>query len=273
MLPENLQWYFPKSLREASKLISQPGVILHAGGTRILKTDTKSIKALVDIGKLELRYIIKKKNKIHIGTGSTFNDIVDYYNNTGELKLLADSLHQSASMPLRNRITIGGSLKDFPLWSSLYAPLIVMNAKIKITGAYSGEYLIEDYISQKLINKKHLIKEVIIEQLPNTIFGVRRFSQIKFEYPLFNIAVLFIVTKNKIKDSRLCITGVQERYKRFKRAENIFTNNELTDETIEKAMKFITPKFNPDYKFSAEYKKNVARVYFNDLLTELKEKI
>ena len=60
MLPNEIQWYYPVNIREALKLINQQGVILHAGGTRILKTQTKSIKGLVDVGGLGLNYIHEK---------------------------------------------------------------------------------------------------------------------------------------------------------------------------------------------------------------------
>ena len=57
--------------------------------------------------------------------------------------MLAASLSQAASTPLRNRITLGGSLKDFPLWSNLYAPLIAIDAKVEIKGNKSGIYSVE----------------------------------------------------------------------------------------------------------------------------------
>ncbi|MDP1995029.1 MAG: FAD binding domain-containing protein, partial [Ignavibacteria bacterium] len=74
MLHQNLEWFFPHKVEEAVKLIEQQGVILHGGGTRILKTSPKSIKGLVDVGKLNLNYIHHIDNHFSIGSASTYAD-------------------------------------------------------------------------------------------------------------------------------------------------------------------------------------------------------
>ena len=269
MLPNEIQWYFPSNIKEALKLIKQPGVILHAGGTRILKTQTKSVKGLVDIGGLDLNYIHEKGKSFHIGSAVSFGEIVKFSRETDNLKMLGTALSSAASTPLRNRITIGGSLKDFPLWSNLYAPLIALNAKINIADNKKITIPIEDYVAKGIIKTKHIIKEIIVPSDKDLKCGVKRFTLIRFEYPLFNIAVSFKIKNEIIDDARLVITGVQGRYKRFKRAENILTGLKLNEESIEKSGKFITPKFIADYKYSAGYKEKVAKIYFKDLLTEI----
>jgi len=269
MLPNEIEWYFPSKINEALKLIKRQGVILHAGGTRILKTQTKSVKGLVDIGGLELNYINEKGKSFHIGSAVIFGEIVKYSRETGNLKMLGTALSNAASTPLRNRITIGGSLKDFPLWSNLYAPLIALDAKINIINSKNTIIPIEDYVSKGIIKSKHIIKEIVVPSDKNLIWGVKRFTLIRFEYPLFNIAFSLKMKDEIIEDARLVITGVQGRYKRFKRAENILAGQKLNEELIGNCEKLITPKFIADYKYSAEYKENVAKVYFKDLLTEI----
>ena len=269
MLPNEIQWYYPVNIREALKLINQQGVILHAGGTRILKTQTKSIKGLVDVGGLGLNYIHEKGKSYQIGSAVTFGDIVTYSRNKNCLHMLSASLSHAASTPLRNRITIGGSIKDFPLWSNLYAPLIALDAKINIFGKNNTIVTVEDYVSKGIIKSKHIIKEIIVPSDKELKWGVKRFTLIRFEYPLFNIAISFKMKKDIVDDARLVITGVQGRFKRFKRAENVLIGKKLSDEIIEKAEKLISPKFIADYKYSAEYKNAVAKVYFNDLLMEI----
>ncbi len=269
MLPTEIEWYFPTNLEEVLKLIKRQGVILHAGGTRILKTQTRSIKGLVDIGGLGLGYIKKSKNEFHIGAAVTYSEIIKYSRETQSLKMLAASLSNAASTPLRNRITIGGSLKDFPLWTNLYAPLIALNANIEIAGKKNNIVPIEEYVVEGIIKTKHIIKEIIVPYEKNLLWHVKRFTLIRFEYPVFNIAVLFKMKKDIIEDARLVITGVQGRFKRFKKAENVFTGNKLLPGIIQEAEKFISPKFIPDYKYSAAYKEKVARVYFKDILDEI----
>ncbi len=271
MLSENLKWYFPFSIAQTVKLINQPGVVLHAGGTRILKTQSQKVNALVDIGNLKLNYIKHKKKYFHIGSAITFGEIIKYSKENNCLKMLAAALFQAASTPLRNRITIGGSIKDFPLWSNLYAPLIALDAKVDIRGNSPGLYSIEDYVTDGIIKTKHIVKEIIVPEEENLIWKVKRFALLKFEYPLFNIAISFKIQNKTIQDAKLVITGVKNRFKRFKKAEKIFIGKQISYNTISEAEKFIEPKFISDYKNSSSYKETVSKIYFNDLLNEIVE--
>lgn len=267
MLPKDLTWYFPESVEETEKLLKQPGLFLHAGGTRILKTQPKAIKGLIDISGLGLNYIHLQNGVFSIGAATTFGEVVHFARRHNKLHLLEKSLSVSAATPLRNRITIGGSLKDFPLWSSLYAPLIALNAKIEIS-VNSNLFIlpVEEYTASDIHKGKHLITRVLIEDKHNIKADVKRFALIRFEYPLFNIAVVFEMNKKIVEEARFVITGVKTRFKRFKSAESVFIEKELHPELIEKAVKHFTPKFVADYKYSEEYKETVAKVYFKDLL-------
>src|SRR5664279_4323650 len=107
MLSHDLQWYFPEKISEALKLIKKEGVILHAGGTRILKTQPRNLKGFVDISGLGLNNIQIKGKNILIGSGATFSDVMSFCKKTGKLPGLCSALAEAASTPLRNRITIG----------------------------------------------------------------------------------------------------------------------------------------------------------------------
>lgn len=269
MFNENLKWYFPASIQKAVRLIEQPGVILHGGGTRILKTQSHSIIGLVDIGNLKLDYIKRKNNSFHIGSAVTFGEVVNFSKENNCLSMLGKALSEAASTPLRNRITIGGSIKDFPLWSNLFAPLIALDAKVEINNGSSKIIPIEDYITGGIIKTKHLVKEIIIPEDKNIVWYVKRFTLLKFEYPIFNIAIKFKINGSVVHNARLVITGVKNRYKRFIRAEKIFEGNTLSEKLIKQAAKFIEPKFVSDYKYSAAYKEKAAKIIFEDLLMEM----
>lgn len=273
MLPQNLEWEFPSSAEEAMDLLRRPGAMLHGGGTRILKTSSARVKLLIDVGALGLNYINYIDNAFYIGSGVTFSEIVKYSKKENKIALLGEALSNAASTPLRNRITIGGSLKDFPIWSSLYAPLIALNAKVEILKDKPEIYSIEDYVLKGVIKTKHIIRHVIIDDEENLVAGVKRFSILRFEYPVFTIAASLKVNAGTLEDARLVITGVKKRFKRFIKAENALRGKALGDLSFEGALRHINPVFIPDYKFSARYKETTARVYFADLLNELNERI
>ncbi len=269
MFNENLKWYFPASISKAVRLIEQPGIIFHGGGTRILKTQSRSIIGLVDISGLKLNYIKQKKDLFHIGAAVTFGEAVKFSKENCRLSMLGSALSEAASTPLRNRITIGGSVKDFPLWSNLYAALIALNTKVEINDGKSKIISLEDYVSEGIIRTKHLVKEIIVSEDENMVWGVKRFALLKFEYPLFNIAAALKLKNELIHDARLVITGVKSRYKRFSKAENFLEGKVLTEKLISQVVKFIEPKFVSDYKYSASYKERTAKIFFEDMLLEM----
>jgi CO/xanthine dehydrogenase FAD-binding subunit len=272
MLSHDLQWYYPEKISEALKLIKKDGVILHAGGTRLLKTEARNIKGLVDISLLKLNYIKKEGKNIIIGAGCTLTGIIDYCKKHHCLPGLTMALAETSSTPLRNRITIGGSLKDFPVWSSLYSPLIALNAKVELAGV-KELYSVEDYVRKNVIKSKHIIKQIIVTEDPNVLCIVRRFNIVRFEYPIFNLAVSLKVKNNIVSDSRVVITGVKGRFHRFKLSEKALKGNSLTEEVIAKSAESFTPKFHSDYKYSPEYRERIAKVYFVDIVNELKEEM
>ncbi|MDR3665801.1 MAG: FAD binding domain-containing protein [Ignavibacteriaceae bacterium] len=270
MMSHDLQWYYPEKISEALKLIQKEGVILHAGGTRILKTEPRNLKGFVDISHLKLNYIKKEVKNIIIGAGCTLSDVINYCKKTNSLDGLCMALAETASTPLRNRITIGGSLKDFPVWSSLYSPLIALDAKLELAGVKELCSL-EDYVKKNIIKSKHIIKQVVIKDDKDIICRVMRFNLVRFEYPIFNVAVALKVKDKVVMDSRIVITGVKGRFHRFKQSEKVLNGSTLTDEVIAKSTEYFVPKFHHDYKYSPEYREHIAKVYFNDIVKELKE--
>lgn len=271
MLPENLSWYFPDNTGEAVELIVQQGNILHAGGTRILRAQPENIKGLVDVHKLGLNYINYSDNAYYIGAACTFAYVIDHFRRSGKFPVLTEALFEAASTPLKNRITVGGSIKDFPIWSSLYAPLIALNAKVEIQGQQPGIFSIEDYVEKKIISTRHLVKQIIIDDLENFKGHSKRFSVIKFEYPVFTIAASYILSDNILSSCRLVVTGVLNRYQRFTEAEMYLNSKELTREVIEEACGKMNALFATDPRYSSEYKSRMVRVYFQDLLMQAAE--
>ena len=272
MLPASIQWYYPTRVKEAVALIRKKGIILHGGGTKILEPQPRgSIKGLVDIGGLRLDYIRMTGETVHIGAGATFDEVTRFSRAKKKISMCGESLAHAASTPLRNRITIGGSLCDFPLWSNLYAPLLALDAHIEIVGERPGVYPLEKYASTSLIKSKHLIKEVRVTQKKSLLCGSRAFHVIRFEYPIFNIAAAFAMKGRVVVDARLFITGVKKKFTRLVAAEKVFRGNPLTPETIDDASSLVDVTFVPDYRFSAAYKARVARIYFNDLLNDIRQ--
>lgn len=272
MLPSTIQWYFPRRLNDAVKLIQKDGVILHGGGTKILEPQPRSsVKGLVDIGDLGLDYIRASGRSVRIGAAATFADVVRFAREKKRLNILGTSLSHAASTPLRNRITIGGSVKDFPMWSNLYAPLLALDARVVIAGMQLRICPIEEYAGSDLIHSRHLVKEIRVPERSDVVYGIKTFHVVRFEYPIFTIAAAVAMRKGVVREARIFITGVRRKFARLTSTEEVLHGNAITGRLIEEAAGKSSFSFVPDFRFSAEYKQRVARVYLKDLLREIKQ--
>ena len=79
------------------KLIKKKGIILHAGGTKILEPQPRSsVKGLVDVAGLGLNYIMTKGKTIHIGSGATFAEVAAFSLKRKKIIGLGTSLSHAA---------------------------------------------------------------------------------------------------------------------------------------------------------------------------------
>ncbi len=271
MLPSDIQWYFPATTREAVKLIKKKGIILHAGGTKILEPQPRSsVKGLVDVAGLGLNYIMTKGKTVHIGSGATFAEVAAFSLKRKKIIGLGTSLSHAASTPLRNRITIGGSINDFPMWSNLYAPLLALDARVVIAGEESGVYSLEEYADSPLMKSNHLILEIRVREDKEVICRAASFHVLRFEYPLFCIAAAITMKRERVRGARIFITGVKKKFVRLASAEQFLEGKPLTEETIDGAAVRASMTFAPDFKFSSGYKERAARVYLRDILHDVR---
>ena len=72
---------------------------------------------------------------------------------------------------------------------------------------------VEDYVRKDIIKSRHIIKQVVIKNDPNVVCGVRRFNIVRFEYPIFNLAVAFRVKDKVVLDSRIVIRGISKKHR------------------------------------------------------------
>lgn len=262
-----MEWYFPESINSTLKLLKK-NLIIHGGGTGILMAGTKNIKGLISIEGLNLNYVKKEKDKIIIGSMATFTDVIKNLQRFDKKNVLIKSLSKAGSTPLRNRITIGGSIAFMPLWSDLLGPLIALDAKVKILGENKGIYPIIEIIRKPNIKKNSLIKEITF----NTQFKDSRyfaFKRTSFDFSIFSISTLFKKKNKNIEDIRIVLWGTKNKEKRLYEIEEILNEKGFINE--EELKKYFKPDFYPNIYFSKEYLEEISKVEFFRILKGIYE--
>lgn len=264
-----IKWYFPQNVEEALGLIKLEGVIPHAGGTAILKSRViERIRGLVDLKKLPLNYFDEEDGEIKIGAMQTYSDVIENLRRIDPDSILIKALSQAASTPLRNRITVGGSVSYFPIWSDIMGPLIALDAKVTLLGENAGVYDLREFAKDRLLRKNSLIKEVKFKRDSWRSYYFRA-VRTSFDYAAFTISILAKKEKNSISDVRIVVIGCVRKFNRLEELERELIGSEVQNLNFHEIVKGINLEFKGKRHGSSEYLNHLFKVELARGLSEI----
>ena len=252
-------WYYPKTIDEALSLLKRGEIVPHAGGTGILRIKSNRISGLVDLQKLPLNYLKEDNDFFYIGAGTTLAQLCSWNRITGAASILQKAASMVASTPLRNRITIGGSIASPAPWSDFPPVLLALDATVELKGSAAGMYPAKQYFQNIPIDGTSLITEIKIPKLPGkAVF--ERVTQTKFDYSLLDLALYISEKENIIENVRIAIGCAVPRAIRLIEVENYLTNRPISDKLIQEAIQ--KTDFNPsaDRRVSKEYRMQLLKI-------------
>jgi len=224
-----LVWHFPTDLMAAVELLQEPGAAPHAGGAGLLRTGTGNLTGLIDLRKLPLHHLTVNAGRVEMGAMLTFADVVERMRPLDPGSILIKSLGRAASTPLRNRITVGGSVAMAPLWSDLMGPLLALDAEVVLLGKDEVTCPFAQILDDRAIRKGKLVKAVRFDIGAWQSYYFRA-AATHFDYAAFTITAL--VKKNsrqEIEDARVVVTGNKQRYKRLAELERAMIGRKAGD--------------------------------------------
>ncbi len=233
---KELKWYYPKTLADAEILVQQKNVLPHGGGTGLLLRNLTGVDGLIELYQLPLKGIKRSGNIIKIGSLCTYADVVLEMRKIKPDHILEKCLRHSANTPLRNRITVGGSIAMFPPWSDLIGALIVLNARVSLIGENPGDFPIERYIKDKILRQNTMFTAVKFS-LADWHSAHYREVRTSSDMPIFNHTVLLKITEGRIVESRLITVGTATKYTRLTKVEEYLNGlqiNSIDGTEIEK---------------------------------------
>jgi CO/xanthine dehydrogenase FAD-binding subunit len=214
-----ITWYFPETIEEAVSLLGREGVIPHAGGTGILRGSLKRARGLVDLTRLPLRYHHHRGGVVELGSCCTFAEAATYIRPIDGDFVLVKALSKAASTPLRNRITLGGSIAVVPTWSDLVGPLIALDAEVVLVGKQGGRFPIIKYVDEPTLRRGTLLTGVRI-RMDSWQSSHYREMRTHADHPAFTITLLLRKNSKTIDEFRGVITGCTGRYRRLTELED-----------------------------------------------------
>jgi CO/xanthine dehydrogenase FAD-binding subunit len=255
-----IQWYFPNELGEVPEILAKEGVVPHGGGTGILWGGMTRIRGLMDVGHLDLKFFRSQDGLTELGAALSYSEAAAALGSAGHL--LSRSLPAAATEPLRNRISLGGSISMFPYWSDLMGPLLALGAELRLVGKNSGTWALEEYVQERNLRQNTLIASVLMPDLPWK-GAYHRFTRTVTDRPAFSITVLLRTAAKRIEEARVVVVGCNGRYRRLGKVEKVLEGSEVRSdpsELLEEAAQQLDADFPARMGFSAEYLKTCAAV-------------
>jgi len=258
---KEIRWFFPKTIKEAIGLLSIGGAKIHGGGTGLLLSELKNVKTLIDLQNLPINNFSVTDEKIEIGAYLSFCSIIDNLRNIESDSILIEALSCAANTPLRNRITLGGSIAFSPLWSDLMGPLFVLEPEVYLEGHDSGVYKIFEIITNRSIFNSNLITKIIYPNEKWKSFYYRE-SRTEVDFASFTISIILKKkTTNTLSDIRIAITGTKNKIERLHNFEKKLSAGIITSEKIDVFLKDVDLDFSKKSTGSSEYTKEIAKTY------------
>lgn len=267
----DLKWFFPSTVEELVALMSDEKPLLHSGGTGISKERLSRAGAVADLSHMKWDLCREENGIVHLGATCSFSQVVDFMSVLSPGHILTKALFSSASTQQRNRITIGGSVAFFPLWSDLIGPLIALRAEVEVVGAVTGKYPLQEFISHKELFKGTAVKEVLFP-LETWQSWYYREVRVGFDYPGFTVTLMTKRDGDRLSDLRAVVVGTRSRYSILKDIEEKLPGKKFSDIDLTGLGDSLDIEFPDKKSGSGAYFRQVAGVWVERGLSELFER-
>ncbi len=281
MIPANVEYYRPGSVREALEMLQKFGddAKLLAGGHSLIPAMRLRLSTpshLVDIAGIpNLGGIDDDGDHITIGAGAKHSEVANSYLVGEHLNMLAEAGHMIGDVQVRNFGTIGGSLAhadpaaDWPaLMLASDAVIVVesLNGKREVPAAdfFQGLFTTD-------LNDGEILTEI---RIPKPPAGTRSTYQ-KFVQPASRFAIVgcaaMVSGNGTIDNARVAFAGVSAKPFRDSGVEGALAGKARSEDTFSAAASNAAEGASvmSDHFASEKYRRNLAKVYAKRALMKL----
>lgn len=282
MIPQEFEYFAPKSLEEAFELLARHGeeAKLLAGGHSLLplmKLRLAAPAALIDLGKIPgLGGIREEGDQILIGAMTTHAEVERSELLRRRAPLLPETAAEIGDVQVRNRGTVGGALAHADPAADYPAALLVLEAELTLASRNG---------TRTVATKDFLVDMLTTALQPGEILTEIRFATdgagtgsayLKLHQPASGFAIVGVAARIELEDGKRCrevrvgVTGVAPKAYRATAVEEALTGQALDSKHIAQAATKAAVGVEPlsDLHASARYRTAMAEVFTRRALTE-----
>jgi CO/xanthine dehydrogenase FAD-binding subunit len=262
----------PTTLREAWQLASsRPGARFIAGGTDVMvrmREGKVQAPALISLRAIRELAQIAIGPPLVLGAGVRVSDIEANQEIARVLPVLLDAARTLGSVQIRNAATIGGNLCNASPCADLAPPLLVHEARVRLSSATSERELpLEDFFvgpRTSVLLPGEVLREVVVDASPGARAIFFKKGRVQMDIALGSIAVLLETKGRTCVRARVAAGSLGPKPMRLREVEKTLEGATLDDRTIAIARQAAEQEVRPisDVRASLDYRRHLAGALF-----------
>lgn len=282
----DMKYYEPVNVNEAVSLFDKykENAKVVAGGTDLvvsLNNYYVKPKCLINLNTIpDLDHIkFEKGQGVKIGALATISSLRRSKELKQKYPMIYQAANQFANPTIRNMATVGGNLCNAAPSADMAPSLVALGAKVKIAGP-NGEriILLEDFFAgakKTVLQAGEILVEIQVPELPPNTRGayIKYAMKSKADLPVVGVAVVATVDKEKVcQDVKIVLSNVASTPIRARSAEDLLKGKKINDDLIAQCGQAAYDEARPragSFRVSAEYKKEMAKVFTGKLVKEI----
>jgi aerobic carbon-monoxide dehydrogenase medium subunit len=285
MYPARFEYFAPTTVEEAVSILERYGdeAKILAGGQSLIplmKLRFASPRALVDINRIAgLDELHEDNDMLNVGALVRHKDCERSELLRKSYDVLADAAPQISDPVVRNLGTVACSLAHADPQGDWGSALLAADASVQAQGPGGMRKIPLDDLFQgpftTALEPTEVVTSVQVPEPKGTCGG----AYLKLERKVGDFATVAVgvhvsFSNGNVERAGIALTGVGARNVRAKAAEDALAGRELDDEAIAEAGRLAAEAAEPhdDIRGSAEYKRNVVRVFTERALRKARER-
>jgi CO/xanthine dehydrogenase FAD-binding subunit len=276
VLVNDFQYHVPASLDEALGFLDQNGedAGVLAGGTDLIiqmKLGHRSPKFVVDISKLEELKHLEAGEKIHIGAGRRYMDVLPYLQDLGRYHGLAEAIDSIGKLQVLSAATVGGNLGNGSPAADTAPPLITYDASVRVMSAHMERVipLCEFHTGPgaTVLAPNEIIVDVEFDAFPDgRASAFRKLTRVASDISKVTCAVAVERHGETCTRCRIALGAVGPTPLRARTAEAALEGRTIDAAAVNECARLVVEGIAPidDIRCSAMYRREAAGVLFKD---------
>jgi CO/xanthine dehydrogenase FAD-binding subunit len=276
VLINDFQYLVPASLDEALGLLDRYGedAEVLAGGTDLviqMKLGRRSPKVLVDISKLGELKRLEAGEKILIGAGRRYMDVLPYLRDLGRYHGLAEAIDSIGKLQVLSVATVGGNLGNGSPAADTPPPLITYGARARVMSAHMerviplGEF--HTGPGTTVLAPNEIIVDVEFDAFRDgRASAFRKLTRVASDISKVTCAVAVERDGETCTECRIALGAVGPTPLRARTAEAVLEGHKVDTSAVDECARLVVEGISPidDIRCSEIYRREVAGVLFKD---------